>query len=218
MARYKLRRKPNLLNPAKDGLWYAAPAPARRICARDLCTQAARHTTLSAAELLMALELVAEQAATCLRQGDMVELPGLGTLRLEYGSEGVAEPEDFYAALMRRPRVVYRPTRQFTGRVLLGMSYELDGLVDDGISYDTVASWRRAGGAPWRCSTTRRWPCAGAAACCCWRRGGWPGSCAPGRPGSMRCRAPWAASTRGSRSGRTGRAGGSSAPWSRGQN
>lgn len=146
MARYKLRRKPNLLNPAKDGLWYAAPAPARRIRARDLCTQAARHTTLSAAELLMALELVAEQAATCLRQGDMVELPGLGTLRLEYGSEGVAEPEDFYAALMRRPRVVYRPTRQFTGRVLLGLSYELDGLVDDGISYDTVASWRRAGG------------------------------------------------------------------------
>ena len=144
MARYKLSRRKNKLNPSKDNRWYAIPAPSRRVTARDLCAEATANTTLSPAELLMALELVAERAAASLRRGDTVELPGLGTLRLEYGSEGVDEPERFHAALMRRPRVVFRPARQFTGRTLLGLSYELDGLVDEGISYATVADWRRA--------------------------------------------------------------------------
>ena len=59
MARYKLSRRKNKLNPSKDNLWYAIPAPSRRVTARDLCAEATANTTLSPAELLMALELVA---------------------------------------------------------------------------------------------------------------------------------------------------------------
>ena len=44
------------------------------------------------------------------------------------------------------------------------------------------------------------------------------GELRPGETGLHAVQSAWAASIRGSRSGRTGRAGGSSAPWSRGQN
>ena len=78
-----------------------------------------------------------------LGEGYVVQLGPLGTLMLEYGSEGVKEPEDFDYHLIRRPRVVFRPSRELTKAVLGAVSFELDGLKADGASFATVDSYRR---------------------------------------------------------------------------
>ena len=94
MARYRLTRKKNRLNRAKDGLWYAEPTPGRAMRARTVCRLATKNLTLSAGELELGLEALGDCLPDLLAQGNLVSLGRLGTLRLEFGSEGVAEPED----------------------------------------------------------------------------------------------------------------------------
>lgn len=143
MARYKLSKKRNRLNKEKDGLWHAEPSRASRLSNRELCRMVTRHTTLSAFELEMGLKMVGERLPELLGEGYVVQLGNLGTLRLEYGSEGVEEPEDFDWHLIRRPRIVFRPSRELTEAVRGAVSFELDGLKAEGVSFATVEAYRR---------------------------------------------------------------------------
>lgn len=143
MARYKLSKKRNRLNKEKDGLWHAEPSRASRLSKRELCRLVTKHTTLSPFELEMGLDMLGDRLPQWLGEGYVVQLGPLGTLMLEYGSEGVKEPEDFDYHLIRRPRVVFRPSRELTKAVLGAVSFELDGLKADGASFATVDSYRR---------------------------------------------------------------------------
>ena len=143
MARYKLVKKRNRLSPLKDGQWYAEPVPRQKITSGELFRMATQHVTLSKGEMAMALEQLSERLPLLLAQGFTVELGRLGTLRLEYGSEGVKEPEDFDYRLIRKPRVVFRPSHKLTQAVLRAVSFKLDGLKADGVSFATVDSYRR---------------------------------------------------------------------------
>ena len=143
MARYKLVKKRNRLSPLKDGQWYAEPVPRQKITSGELCRMATQHVTLSKGEMAMALEQLSERLPLLLAQGFTVELGRLGTLRLEYGSEGVREPEDFHPRLMRPARVVFRPSRQLMQEVRAALFYEPGGIVAEGIAFDSVADYRR---------------------------------------------------------------------------
>lgn len=143
MAKYKLSKKRNRLNKEKDGLWYAEPSRASRMSKREVCRKATRYTTLSHLELEMGLEMLGDRLPQWLGDGYIVQLGPLGTLMLEYGSEGVKEPEDFDYRLIRKPRVVFRPSHKLTQAVLRAVSFKLDGLKADGVSFATVDSYRR---------------------------------------------------------------------------
>lgn len=143
MARYKLTKKSNPLNPAKDGHWHAEPSPAPRMTSRELCRLLTQDTTLSAAELGMGLEMLSDRLPRLLAQGYSVQIGRLGSLRIEFGSEGVAEPEDFDYRLIRRPRIVFRPSAELRRELAEELSYELHGLVADGISFNDIASYRK---------------------------------------------------------------------------
>ena len=142
MARYKLVKKRNRLSPLKDGQWYAEPVPRQKITSGELCRMATQHVTLSKGEMAMALEQLSERLPLLLAQGFTVELGRLGTLRLEYGSEGVAEPEDFHYTKIRPPRVVFRPSRELAAAVGRHLSFELSGVMADGKAFGSVASYR----------------------------------------------------------------------------
>ena len=73
----------------------------------------------------------------------MVQLGELGSIRLEYGSEGVAEPEDFHPRLMRSARVVFPPSKKLMQEVRRHLSYEPGGIVADGVAFGSVESYRR---------------------------------------------------------------------------
>lgn len=143
MAKYRLSRKKNRLNREKDGRWYAEPASMARMSSRQFCRQVTQHTTLSPFELGMGLEIVGDRLPWLLARGFNVELGELGSFRIEFGSEGVDEPEDFNYHLIRRPRIVFHPSRKLQREVARLVSYELDGLTADGIQFADIASYRR---------------------------------------------------------------------------
>ena len=146
MARYRLTRKKNRLNKEKAGLWYAEPTPGKSLKSRTVCRLATKNLTLSAGELELGLNALAEYLPELLGQGNIVQLGPLGTLRLEFGSEGVREPEEFTARNVRRPRVVFQPSREFTQSVLRETSYQPGGLTADGIAFGSVEAYRKWAG------------------------------------------------------------------------
>lgn len=143
MARYKLTRKRNRLNAEKDNLWYAEPAAGSAVDTATVCRHVTQHTTLSPYELQMGLEMVFNHLPELLAQKGSVQLGRLGTFRLEFGSEGAAEPEDFNYRMIRRPRVVFQPSKDLQRAVASSMTYELGGVVDNGMSFADVASYRQ---------------------------------------------------------------------------
>lgn len=143
MARYTLTKKRNRVNVEKDGLWYAEPAKGQKMSALKLSKIVTKDTTLSSSELSMGLDLLVERLPELLARGIVVRVGRLGTLLVEYGSEGVERPEDFHPRLMRRPRVVFRPSAELRTGVERAMHYEQAGLSADGISFGSVESYRR---------------------------------------------------------------------------
>ena len=143
MSKYQLTKKRNRLNPDKDGLWYGTPAPGAKFGTKDLCRLASRNTTLNAIEVRAVLDLINDCVPQALAEGKVVQLGELGSLRVEYGSEGVARPEDFHPRLMRPARVVFQPSKKLTQEVRGLLSYEAGGIVVEGFAFDSVADYRR---------------------------------------------------------------------------
>ncbi len=143
MARYKLTKKRNRINAKKDGLWYAEPAKGQKMSALELCRMVTKDTTLTAAELALALDLLAERLPMLLARGMVLRVGRLGSLLADYGSEGVARPEDFHPRMMRRPRIVFRPSAELRKALEQAMFYELAGLNAAGLSFGSVESFRR---------------------------------------------------------------------------
>lgn len=143
MAKYQLTKKRNRLNPAKDGLWYGTPAPAQKFDTKDLCELASKYTTIGPFEVRAVLDLIGRFVPQALAEGRVVQLGDLGSLRLEYGSEGVREPEDFHPRLMRPARAVFQPSKRLAQEVRRQLYYEPGGIVAEGISFASVADYRR---------------------------------------------------------------------------
>ncbi len=143
MAKYRLCKKKNRLNADKDGLWYAEPVAGRQMRTRTVCRLATKNLTLSEGELELGLNALADYLPVLLAQGSGVQLGRLGTLRLEFGSEGVREPEEFTARCIRRPRVVFQPSKEFAGDVSRQLRFELDGLTAEGVAFASVESYRK---------------------------------------------------------------------------
>ena len=128
MARYKLMRKKNPLNKEKSELWYAIPAPGRQVTTRELCRGATANTTLADIELQMGLELLLKHLPRLLARGEKIQLGRLGSLKLEYGSEGTWAPELFGSHLIRNERIVFRPSRELREAVQQLLSYQIGGI------------------------------------------------------------------------------------------
>ena len=94
--RWVLRHNPqNRLLPPK---YYAAPVFAGRRDAGEMIRQIAGRSVLSAANWLAA--------------GCSVELPEIGSLLLEFSSEGFDDPADFRPESLRGVRLRFYPSRQ----------------------------------------------------------------------------------------------------------
>lgn len=142
MLKYKLSRKESPLNPEKKGQWHAEPAPVSTMETDEFCRMVTTHTTLSPFELKMGLELISTRLPNLLLQGIPVRLGRLGTLRVEFGSEGVEEPEDFAARLIRRPRVVFRPSKELASAIRQGAHFEAGGIQAEGVWFASIDSYR----------------------------------------------------------------------------
>ncbi len=146
---YKLVQRKNPLKKDEPAKWYATPNSAKPLAQKALTRAATANTTTAPIELESAMELLAAFIPQQLQQGHTVNVPGMGTFRLTFKSEGVEDIDKFNAGQMiKSPRIVFTPAKELRERTLQGISYENGGVLEAGINYASLADYRKAKGLP----------------------------------------------------------------------
>ncbi|VFB13037.1 DNA-binding protein [Bacteroides heparinolyticus] len=146
---YKLVQKKHPTKKSEPAKWYAVPNSARPLAQKALTRAATANTTTAPIEMEAAIELLAAFIPQQLQQGHTVNVPGLGTFRLTFKSEGVEDINLFNAGLMiKSPRVVFTPAKELRDKILHGLSFENGGVLEAGVNYASMADYRKAKGLP----------------------------------------------------------------------
>lgn len=147
MYKYKLIQKvnPNDLDAPKK--WYAISISEKALDVKDMTRAATENTTTAPVEMESALDLLGKYAVQQLQQGHIVRVGNLGTLRITFKSEGVEKVDDFNASTMiSNPRVLFTPSKEFRESVVGGIQFQNGGVLDDGVSYASIADYKKAKG------------------------------------------------------------------------
>lgn len=146
--KYKLVQKYAMPNSSdKSKKWYAAPNSEAPLSVKQLARQATSNTTLSAMELQAALELLGEFIPKQLLQGHMVPIPGLGTFRLTFKSDGVDEVKDFKPGQMIHDvRPVFTVSKELREAIQSEVEFEDGGVKVGDVNYATRADYYLATG------------------------------------------------------------------------
>ena len=146
---YKLVQRKNPLKKDEPAKWYATPNSAKPLAQKALTRAATANTTTAPIELESAMELLAAFIPQQLKQGHTVNVPGMGTFRLTFKSDGVEDINKFNAGQMiKSPRIVFTPAKELKEGVLQGLSYENGGVLENKINYASLADYRKAKGLP----------------------------------------------------------------------
>ncbi|AVM51614.1 hypothetical protein C3V43_05590 [Bacteroides heparinolyticus] len=146
---YKLVQRKNPLKKNEPAKWYATPNSAKPLAQKVMTRVATENTTTAPIELESAMELLAAFIPQQLQQGHTVNVPGMGTFRLTFKSEGVEDINLFNSAKMiKSPRIVFTPAKELKGKTLQGLSFENGGVLESGINYASLADYRKAKGLP----------------------------------------------------------------------
>ena len=149
MAKYKLIKKVNPQKRQEPGKWYATPKSETPLSGKEMTHAATANTTTAPIEMEAALELLAKFVPQQLQQGHTVKIPGLGTFRLTFKSDGVEDINSFRAnCMIKNARIVFTPSKELRESVLSGLSFEDGGVLENDISYASLADYRMAKGAP----------------------------------------------------------------------
>ena len=149
MLQYKLVEKnstPGVKNSTAKK-FYASPKTNRPLGVRAFAKLATADASISVGDMENALDLFGRTALQQLLQGHSVEIPDIGTLRLSFRSEGVAQPEDFRAQTMiSNPRIIFTPKPEIRDAIRTGIGYELAGVRAGGHDYTSIAEYRSLSG------------------------------------------------------------------------
>lgn len=146
---YKLVKKFNPQKREEASKWYATPNSNPPLTGKAMTRAATANTTTAPIEMEASLELLAKFVPGQLQQGHTVQVPGLGTFRLTFKSDGVDKPEDFHAATMiHNARILFTPAKELREAVLNGLTFTDGGVLDGGVSYATLADYRKANASP----------------------------------------------------------------------
>ena len=146
---YKLVQRKNPLKKEEPAKWYATPNSAKPLSPKALTRAATANTTTAPIELEAAMELLAAFIPQQLQQGHTVNVPGLGSFRLTFKSDGVEDINKFNAGQMiKSPRIVFTPAKDLKEKTLQGLSFENGGVLEAGINYASLADYRKAKGLP----------------------------------------------------------------------
>ncbi len=149
MAKYKLIKKVNPQKRQEPGKWYATPKSETPLSGKAMTRAATANTTTAPIEMEAALELLAKFVPQQLQQGHTVKIPGLGTFRLTFKSDGVEDINSFRAnSMIKNARIVFTPSKELRESVLSVLSFEDGGVLENDISYASLADYRMAKGAP----------------------------------------------------------------------
>lgn len=147
MYKYKLVQKINPQDKDAPKKWYAIPVSEVPQTVKAMTRAATENTTTAPIEMEAALDLLGKHARQQLQQGHTVRVGDLGTLRVTFKSEGTEDATRFNAgAMIKNPRIIFTPSKEFRESVLQGIQFQNGGVLEDGISYATMADYKRAKG------------------------------------------------------------------------
>lgn len=141
-ANYNLTLK-HVMGTTSEKKWYAIPASKGSLDADETATLAVTDTTLSKGEYKHVMEVSSEKLIPAVLRGISVTIGSLGKLRLSFGSEGVTNIDDFDASMIRNAKFVFTPSKELKA-ALSEAEFELEGVVEDGIKYGSMASYKAA--------------------------------------------------------------------------
>ena len=144
---YKLIQRKHPQKKDEPAKWYAVPNSARPLAQKALTRAATENTTTAPIELEAAMELLAAFIPRQLQQGHTVSVPGMGTFRLAFKSEGVEDINLFNAGQMiKSPRILLTPAKELREKTLQGLRFENGGVLEAGVNYASMADYRKAKG------------------------------------------------------------------------
>lgn len=147
MYKYKLVKKYNPQNPDAPRKWYATSIGETAQSVKTMTRSATENTTTAPIEMEGAFQLFSNYAQKQLQQGHIVRVGDLGTLRITFKSEGVEDITKFNAsAMIKEPRIVFTPSKEFREKVLNGIQFQNGGVLDEGISYASLVDYKKAKG------------------------------------------------------------------------
>lgn len=138
-ANYNLAKR---MNPnTKEKLWYAVPASKGVMDIDETARMAVADTTLSKGEYKHVMEVTSEKLMPLILSGITVTIGNLGKLRLSFSSTGVTDIEEFDAKTMiKGAKFIFTPSKEMK-EALAGATFEMEGVVEDGVKYGSKASY-----------------------------------------------------------------------------
>ena len=145
-ASYNLVKKINPIKPAEDLRWYAIPVSKGSLDEDETATLAVADTTLSKGEYKHVMEVSSEKLTPAILRGISVTIGKLGKLRLSFGSKGAADIDSFDPQKMiTNAKIIFTPSKELKA-ALASATFAVEGVVEDGIRYGSVDSYRKAKG------------------------------------------------------------------------
>lgn len=143
-AKYNIAKR---LDPkTKSKKWYGVPASTGSMDADETAKMAVADTTLSKGEFKHAMEVASEKLMPLILGGISVTIGNLGKLRLSFGSKGVENIDEYDAATMiKNAKFIFTPSTEMK-EALAKAQFELEGVVEDGVKYGSMKSYRIAKG------------------------------------------------------------------------
>lgn len=107
---------------------------------------ATEDTTVADVELSAAAKLIGKFIYNQIIQGKRVRIPGLGSFRLSFGSEGVDNILDFNVNMIRNVKVLYIIDTSLRAAILNNISFENAGVDDEGVQYASMENYKEVKG------------------------------------------------------------------------
>ena len=145
-TKYILQQK---INPQKKNdpkKWFAVPVSEDPLDEEAMTRAASEDTTYNDVELGGASKLIARHVAGQLLNGQRSRVPGLGTFRVTFGSEGVENIDDFDVSMIRNPRIMFVLDSNLREEILSKLTYTNAGVREGDIYYGDLKSYRKAKG------------------------------------------------------------------------
>lgn len=121
-VRYKLvLRKDLSKDAAEDAQKYYASVNSNGIMTfRQACTAISAYSTASPGDVKVVLDGLLFVLKESLLRGEVVQMGELGNFQINVGSSGTPTAEEFKATMIRKPRIVFRPSvslKEILGKV-----------------------------------------------------------------------------------------------------
>ena len=115
---YKLLKRKNPQDREAAAKWYAVPKTGGPADENVMSRLATEDTTMADFELEGASKLISKWIYNQIMNGKRAKIPGLGTFRITFGSQGVDDIRDFHTGLIRNIKINFIPDSNLRSNVL----------------------------------------------------------------------------------------------------